>query len=140
MTEYYLALRHVHITCAILSITLFTLRGLLALADSDLPRSMAIRLLAHSIDTVFLTSALILTTVVHQYPFVNGWLTMKVALLTAYVVLGSVAMRPGRSRAIRTGAFIAALMAVALLVSVALTHDPRGIFASRSLPAAATSR
>lgn len=139
MTEYYLALRHVHMTCAILSISLFTLRGLLMIADSSLLRSPILRFLPHVIDTVFFTSALILTTIVHQYPFVNGWLTMKVVLLAAYIVLGSIAMRPTRSKTTRVAAFVAALVVVSFLVSVALAHDPRGVFASLARPAAVTS-
>jgi uncharacterized membrane protein SirB2 len=139
VTGYYLALRHVHMTCAILSISLFTLRGLLMIADSSLLRSRILRFLPHVIDTVFFTSALILMTIVHQYPFVNGWLTMKVVLLTAYIVLGSIAIRPVRSKTTRVTAFVAALLVVSFLVSVALTHDPRGIFARLARPAAVTS-
>ena len=140
MTEYYLTVRHVHMTCAILSISLFTLRGLLMVGDSRLLQTPVLRLLPHVIDTVFFTSALILMTIVHQYPFVNGWLTMKVVLLTAYVVLGSMAIRPTRTKTTRIMAFVAALLVVSFLVSVALTHDPRGIFSSRAQPVAATSR
>lgn len=129
MTEYYLTLRHVHIACAILTIALFVLRGGLMLADSAQLRSRVLRTLPHAIDTVLLTSALMLTTVVHQYPFATPWLTTKVLLLVAYVVLGHYAIRRGRTKAIRATAFVAALLVVGFLVSVALAHDPRGIFA-----------
>jgi uncharacterized membrane protein SirB2 len=140
MTAYYLTLRHVHIACAILSIALFAARGLWMITGSPPPQSRVQRLLPHAIDTVFLASALALTTIVHQYPFVNGWLTMKVALLTVYVVLGSLALRPGRPQAARITAFVAALLVVSFLVSVALTHDPRGILARLDPASVATSR
>ena len=55
MTEYYLTLRHVHITCAILTITLFVLRGGLMIAESTLLQSRVLRTLPHAIDTVLLT-------------------------------------------------------------------------------------
>jgi uncharacterized membrane protein SirB2 len=129
MSEFYLPLRHLHIACAILSISLFVLRGALMLAESPWQRNLAMRYLPHAVDTVLLTSALMLTTIVHQYPFANGWLTAKVVLLTAYIVLGSIALKRGRTRRVRVAALVAALLAVAFLVSVARAHHPLGLFA-----------
>jgi uncharacterized membrane protein SirB2 len=130
MTEYYLLLRQVHIGCAIATISLFVLRGALMIADSHLQRNLVLRTLPHAVDTVLLTTALMLTMVVHQYPFAAGWLTVKVVLLIAYVVLGSIALKRGRTKRIRVAAFVAALATVAFLVSVARAHHPLGIFAS----------
>lgn len=129
MTEFYLPLRHLHIGCAILSISLFVLRGGLMLADSPWQTNVVLRYLPHAVDTVLLTSALMLTTIIHQYPFANGWLTAKVVLLTAYVVLGSIALKRGRTRSVRIAALAAALLTVAFLVSVARAHHPFGLFA-----------
>jgi uncharacterized membrane protein SirB2 len=129
MTEYYLQLRQVHIGCAVLSIALFVLRGGLMLADSPRLRSLPLRILPHVVDTALLTTALMLATVVRQYPFVHGWLTAKVVLLVAYVVLGSIALRRGRTKQVRGAAFVAALATVLFLVSVARAHHPLGILA-----------
>jgi len=129
MTEYYLALRSVHIACAILTITLFVLRGGLMLANSPWQQNVALRYLPHAVDTVLLTTALMLTSVIHQYPFAAGWLTTKVVLLVVYIVLGSIALKRGRTKQIRVAAFIAALATIAYLVTVARTHHPLGIFA-----------
>jgi uncharacterized membrane protein SirB2 len=128
MTGYYLALRQVHIACAILTISLFAFRGLLMLAGSQMHRNMVLRIVPVAVDTVLLTTALMLTTVVRQYPFATGWLTMKVVLLVVYVALGSIALRPGRTRRVRMAAFVAALATVAFLVTVARTHSPLGVF------------
>lgn len=129
MTEYYLALRNVHITCAILTIALFLLRGGLMLADSPWQRNVVLRYLPHAVDTVLLTTALMLTTVIRQYPFAVGWLTAKIVLLVAYIVLGSIALKRGRTRAIRVTAFVAALATIGFLVTVARAHHPLGMFA-----------
>ena len=129
MSEFYLPLRQLHIACAILSISLFVLRGLLMLAESAWQRKAALRYLPHIVDTVLLTSALMLTTIVHQYPFANGWLTAKVALLSVYIVLGSIALKRGRTRRLRIAALAGALLAVGFLVSVARNHHPLGLFA-----------
>jgi uncharacterized membrane protein SirB2 len=128
MTDYYFALRTVHIACAMLTITLFTFRGLLMVAGSQLHRNMVLRVVPVAVDIVLLTTALMLTTVIRQYPFSTGWLTMKVLLLVAYVALGSVALRPGRTRRMRIAAFVGALATVTFLVTVARTHSPLGVF------------
>jgi uncharacterized membrane protein SirB2 len=128
MTAYYFTLRQVHISCAILSIALFALRGLLMVADSQLHRTRILRIVPVAVDTVLLATAVMLTITVRQYPFAIGWLTMKVLLLVAYIVLGSIALRPGRTRGVRIAAFAAALATVAFLVSVARTHSPLGVF------------
>lgn len=129
MSEYYLTLRGVHIGCAALTIALFALRGGLMLADAPWQRNVVLRFLPHAVDTVLLTTALMLTTVIHQYPFSTGWLTAKVVLLVAYVVLGSIALKRGRTKRIRVAAFVAALATVGFLVTVARTHHPLGMFA-----------
>ena len=131
MIEFYLPLRHTHIACAILTITLFVLRGGLMIADSPWQRNVVLRYLPHAVDTVLLTTALMLTTVIRQFPFSTGWLTMKVLLLVVYIVLGSIALKRGRTRRIRIAAFVAALLTVAFLLTVARAHDPLGILAGQ---------
>jgi uncharacterized membrane protein SirB2 len=130
MIELYLPLRHLHIGCAALSIGLFALRGALMLADLPWRDNLVLRYLPHVVDTVLLTSALMLTTVIRQYPFSTGWLTAKVALLVAYVVLGSIALKRGRSKRVRVAALTGALLAVGYLLTVARAHDPLGLFAA----------
>jgi uncharacterized membrane protein SirB2 len=128
MAEYYLTLRHAHIVLAILSVSLFTVRGCLMLAQSPQTNSAWVRYPSYLIDTLLLTLALMLMTVIHQYPFATDWLTMKVTLLVVYVVLGSVALKRGRTRRVRVAAFVAALLTVGFLVTVARAHHPLGIF------------
>lgn len=129
MAEYYLALRHAHIGLALLSVGLFCVRGLLMLAQSPRVHAAWLRYPSYLIDTLLLTAALMLMSVIRQYPLVDGWLTMKVFLLAAYVVLGSVALKRGRSRGARAVAFVAALLVVTLLFGVARAHHPLGFFA-----------
>jgi len=73
---------------------------------------------------LLLASALWLAWMMHQAPFVHGWLTAKVLGLLAYIVLGSIALRRGRTSTVRTVAFAGALLAAAYVVAVALTKDP----------------
>jgi len=130
MAEYYLFLRHAHIGFVFASVTLFVIRGVLMLAGSPHVHAGVLRYTSYTIDTLLLTAAFMLTSVIHQYPFATGWLTMKVGLLVVYVVLGSIALKRGRTRRVRVIAFVAALLTVAFLYSVARAHHPLGIFAA----------
>ena len=125
----YPALKTVHIACVILSISGFTLRGILMLRESPLLATRFARVAPHVVDTLLLASALWLAALIGQYPFVQGWLTAKVLALLAYIALGSVALKRGRSKAVRATAFVLALVTAAYLVSVALTRDPLGFLA-----------
>jgi len=130
MEGFYLELRAIHIGTVMASGSLFLLRALaLNLADARWVMAKPVRMLSMVIDTVLLAAALVLTTIIHQYPFVHGWLTVKVVLLIVYIGLGLQALRaPTRARRLL---FTGAAAAVFLFIySVARAHDPLGIFAS----------
>ena len=98
MIEFYLQIKWVHVAAVLTSGGLFALRGIAMLAGARWYMAAPLRYLSYTIDTVLLTAAMMLATVLHQYPFVNGWLTTKVLLLVVYVVLGSLALKRGATR------------------------------------------
>ncbi len=126
----YAAIKFVHVACAVLSIAGFAWRGLLMLRDSPLLRARPVRVLPHIVDTVLLLSAGVLAWKSAQYPFVEPWLTAKVLALVAYIVLGTVALKRGRSQRVRVVAFALALLTAGYIVSVALTKSPWGLAAA----------
>ncbi|MEO7853745.1 MAG: SirB2 family protein [Rubrivivax sp.] len=93
-------------------------------ARSSATNHAALRWLSYTIDTTLLTAALMLTTIVHQYPLVQGWLTVKVLLLLVYIVLGTMALLRGRTRGSRVASFVAALGVYLFMIGVARTHEP----------------
>lgn len=125
----YLIVKQVHVTSIALSFALFAARGLWVLSGRELPRHPVLRVLPHVVDTVLLTSALWLTTLIHQYPFAQGWLTVKVLGLVVYVVLGSLALKRAATLRLKGLAFIAACLVFGFIVSVARAHNPLGLFA-----------
>jgi uncharacterized membrane protein SirB2 len=128
MSEFYLQIRLAHVLLVCCSGALFAVRGFASLVGASWPHHIALRWLSYTIDTCLLTAALMLVTILHQYPFVQSWLTMKVLLLVAYVVLGTHALRLARTRRIRIVSYIAALIVYLFIASVAWWHDPRGVF------------
>ena len=127
MIEFYPQIKSIHILSVILSGGLFMLRGILMLAHSRFANHPPLRYLSYAIDTVLLTTALMLVSILHAYPFVQHWLTVKVLLLVVYIVLGTLALKRGRTRAIQVASYFAALFVFAFIVSVARAHDPWGI-------------
>ena len=126
MIEFYPQIKFAHVLCVILSGSLFALRGLMMLAGSRFTNHAAMRYLSYTIDTTLLTAALMLITILHQYPFVQAWLTLKVLLLVVYIVLGVFALRRAQTRGTRAICYIAALAVYLSIVGVALAHNPLG--------------
>jgi uncharacterized membrane protein SirB2 len=128
MSEYYGDIKWVHICAVIASGSLFMLRGAGVLAGARWPMWAPLRWLTVTIDTTLLTAALMLVTILHQYPFVQGWLTLKVLLLVGYVVLGTFALKRARTPMGRAVCYVAALAVFLFIVSVARAHHPLGIW------------
>ena len=124
----YLLVKQVHVACALLSVAGFALRGALMLRDSALLHSRLARVAPHVVDTLLLASAIALSWRSGQYPFAQSWLTAKLLALVAYIVLGTIALKRGRSKSLRAVAFWLALCVVLYIVSVAVTRDPAGFF------------
>jgi len=120
----YLLARQLHVTCVLLSVSLFVWRGALALMSRPWRQWRVLRVAPHVVDTVLLGSALWLAWRIGQYPFVNGWLTAKVLGLLAYVVLGLRALGKNTRQSQRLPFFGAALLTMGYIVGVALTRSP----------------
>ena len=118
----YLLVKHLHITCAVLSGSFFLLRGVWMLLESDALQRRWVKVVPHVVDTVLLTSALTMVFWSAQYPLVQPWLTAKVLALLAYIVLGTIALKRGQTKATRTAALVAALAVFAYIVLVALSR------------------
>ncbi|MCA1246893.1 SirB2 family protein [Massilia sp. MS-15] len=124
----YIALKHLHMNLAALSGLLFLVRGIWMLSDSSRLQARWVKIVPHLVDTLLLASAIGLAVWSRQYPGQFPWLTAKVAALLAYIVLGSIALKRGRTRAVRIAAFVAALACFAYIVAVALTRNPLVLF------------
>lgn len=120
----YLLLKHLHVTCVVLSGLGFCLRGLWMLRESPRLQRRWVRIAPHVIDSLLLASALSLAVLSHQYPFAQGWLTAKLLGLLAYIGLGTMALKRGKTKGQRTLFFGLALLAFGYIVSVALSRNP----------------
>lgn len=124
----YTALKIIHITSAIFSYILFTIRGLWMMQASPKLQLGWVKILPHVIDTILLVSAIALVTMIQQYPGINTWLNAKIGGLLLYIMLGMVALRFGKTRKIKAMSWIAAQFVFFYIVLVALTKNPTLIY------------
>jgi uncharacterized membrane protein SirB2 len=117
-------LKPLHITCVILSFSLFFLRGIWLMRGSSVMQQRWVKIAPHSIDTVLLTSAILLAWQLGYTPFNAPWLAAKIVALLLYIGLGMLAFRFAKSNSVRLYAWLATLITFAYIVAVASTHDP----------------
>ncbi len=130
MIEFYPQIKSVHIAAVMASGLLFFLRGASLHAGMQWAMAAPVRYLSYAIDTTLLTAALMLASLLHQYPFVHGWLTVKVVLLVIYIGFGTFALKRGSTRRIRVLCWLAAVVVYGFIISVARNHHPAGLFAA----------
>ena len=120
----YVVLKNLHLATIALTLTLFVLRGAWMMVDSPRLQARWVRIVPHVNDTLLLTSGISLAILMQQYPLVHGWLTAKFFALIAYIVLGTLALKRGKTKARRITAWVAALLVFGYMAAVARAHDP----------------
>jgi uncharacterized membrane protein SirB2 len=126
LIDFYVPVRHAHLTAVTLSLLLFAARGAAVLAGRAWPMTVAARRASVGVDVVLLAAGATLWAMLGLNPLRDAWLGTKLALLLLYIVLGSLALRRARTPAARAAFYVAALACAAFMVSVALAHHPAG--------------
>lgn len=124
----YLAVKHLHVTCVVISGLGFGLRAWWMLQQSSYLQARLTRILPHIVDSTLLVSAIALAVMSEQYPFRDGWLTAKVCGLLAYIACGTVALKRGKTPGLRRGFAVLAVLAYGYIVGVALSRSPLSVF------------
>ncbi len=117
-------IKSIHIASVALSYSLFFVRGVWMLRGSPLLQRRWVRVAPHMVDTVLLGSAILLAWRLGFSPLEHSWLAAKIIALLLYIVIGSVAIKRGKTRRIRLIAWLTAQAVFFYIVSVAVTHDP----------------
>ncbi len=119
----YLLVKNMHMGMAYLSISLFIFRSVLSVTESALLQTKLMKILPHIIDTFLLLFAGHLMVTIGQYPFVDAWLTAKLLALLAYIGVGTVAIKRGKTAIIRLWASVIAVATFGYIFGVAKTHN-----------------
>lgn len=124
--HWYLPALNLHQLAVTLSIALFTARAIGITRDLAWPMTKFWRMTSVWIDVVLLTSGIMLWVMLAYNPVQQLWLGTKMLLLVLYIVLGSFALKRGKTPTARFVFFVLALITVLTMVSIALTRQPSG--------------
>lgn len=127
LIDYYLPVKQAHIGLVTASGLLFALRGAAVQTGQPWAMQRPWRLLSYAIDSGLLAAALLLWAMLRIDPLAQAWLGTKLLLLGVYIVLGSLALKRGRTPAGRRVAYVAALATYGFMATVALAHHPLGL-------------
>ena len=117
--EYYSLVKHIHMTSAVISLLGFVVRGYWMATENPLLQHKPVKILPHVVDTLLLSTAIYLVIVLQLYPFVVGWVTAKLILLIAYIGVGTIALKKGKSKPVRLVALIVAVGMILAIFAIA---------------------
>lgn len=126
--EVYSPLKQAHVALVSASGLLFAVRGAAVVAGQAWPGRLVWRRLSVAVDSLLLCAGASLWWLLQLHPLHDTWLGIKLAALLGYIVLGSLALKRGRTPAVRALCFVAALVLFLWMVSVAHSHHPAGWF------------
>lgn len=115
----YEVIKFVHVLTAILSIGGFILRGIWMINLSTKLQNNWVKVAPHINDTILLLSAIFLVVLSAQYPGPIAWLNAKIVALVVYIILGTIALKRGSTKTIRTVAWCLAVLVFIYIFAVA---------------------
>ncbi|MGS2743557.1 SirB2 family protein [Halomonas sp. LS-001] len=118
MAEHYLLIKHWHMSAAYLSLIFFVIRAFWSVREMPVLNARWVRVVPHIIDTTLLTFGVLLAVTLSLWPLPE-WLGAKITALIIYILLGTVAIKRGRTPKIRAGSAIAAVMVFIYILGVA---------------------
>ncbi|HLR78326.1 MAG TPA: SirB2 family protein [Burkholderiaceae bacterium] len=116
----YFAIKHVHVTAAVLSILFFVIRAYWSVSGSAALQNRVVRILPHIIDTILLVAGVTLAAMLGG---TQPWILAKIVALVLYIVIGSIAIKRGKTAQSRAVAAIIAVLVFFYIVGVAMRHS-----------------
>ena len=120
----FITIKYLHLSFIVLSYGLFFMRGVWVLRNSPIMQQRWVKILPHIIDSGLLISAITLAVILGISPSSAPWLLAKIIALIVYIILGSIAIKRGKTPRIKLTAWIAAQIVFFYIVFTALAHDP----------------
>lgn len=120
-------LKLIHVSCALLSVCGFALRGYWRLTENPLREHKLARVLPHMVDTLLLGTAIGMLVVWQQSPLQLSWVAAKIGALLLYIGLGMVVMRFASTKRSQALAYVLALLTAGYIISVAYTKSALGV-------------
>ena len=112
-------IKDIHVAFAALTFLSFSVRVYWMYNGSALLQNRVVRILPHVIDTILLLSGLAIAIMYYGAFYRRPWLMWKLLGVVAYIILGSVALKKGRTRTIRVAAAVGAWLVFIYIILIA---------------------
>ena len=119
----YTIIKLIHIITAFISIAGFFIRGIWMIQSSSILQQRWVKIAPHINDSLLLLSAILLVFITAQYPGPANWVNAKIFALVIYIVFGTIALKPGKTKGIRILSWCLALITYAYIMMVALNKN-----------------
>lgn len=116
--------KHLHMTLAVISIALFSLRFVWTLVNSPSLQKKWVKVTPHIIDTFLLGIGVYMAFLYHMNPVVHLWLGEKLLAVVAYIFTGYYTLKLARNRTMQIIGYLGAMGWVMLIVRLAMTREP----------------
>ena len=116
---------HIHVLVALISLLGFITRGVWMLRDSPMLAKKPVKIAPHVVDTVLLITAFLAAYSIYWSNGVNpNFITAKIVSLIVYIGLVVVALKVGKTKAMRISAGI---LAVIVFIYIAMMGATRSV-------------
>ncbi len=119
----YTILKFIHVATALISIVGFFIRGIWMIQSSSMLQLRWVKIAPHINDTILLLSAVVLVIITSQYPGPATWINAKIVALLAYIFLGTIALKHGKTKSIRVTSWCLALLTFIYILMVAYSKN-----------------
>lgn len=116
--------KHLHMTLAVISISLFTLRFIWLLANSPKLQAKWVKISPHIVDTLLLTFGVVMAVQYHINPVEQLWLAEKLLAVVAYMFTGYFTLKLAKNRFMQILGYLGAIGWIMLIVRLAMTREP----------------
>lgn len=116
-------MKHLHITLAVISVGLFTLRFFWLLMNSGQLQKKWVKITPHIIDTLLLVLGVVMAIKLGINPMEYAWLLEKILAVFAYVFTAYYTLKLARNNIMRVLGYLGALGWVMLIVRLAISKQ-----------------
>lgn len=112
-------IKDIHVGFAALTFLSFSIRVYWMYNGSMLLQNRVVKIVPHIIDTILLASGLAMAIMYYGAFYRRPWLMWKLLGVVVYIILGTVALKRGRTRAIRIAAALGAWLVFVFIIVIA---------------------
>lgn len=116
-------MKHLHMTLALISIALFSLRFFWLLAGSEQLQKKWVKITPHVIDTLLLAFGVALAVKLSMSPFEQMWLAEKIVAIFAYIFTGYYTLKLARNKSMQIFGYLGANAWMILVIKLAMTKQ-----------------